>query len=273
MTVPLPRNGNFFKFTADSIIKESPHYIAVAKPPFTICQDELKNPTSLSNHLRASFPSLYEPKEHPFHAPKGVHRLDALVTGCVLYGTSVYGTRQLAKGFKLRKIKKGYLALLSKPSNMRNHVVDLEDHGKITSSDRSTHWHILARLESKAKGGGMIYVCWLSPLEGKNHQLRIHAAEDLHAPVIFDRRYGTGQPCETAGGALNGGHLQDPSEGIALHCASMQFPLGLEQKVVRCLPPNIGIWSSIAQEHGIDWEDVVNRGSAYQYRDEAPSPS
>lgn len=250
-------------------MQDSPHYIAVAKPPFTICQDELANPTSLSNHLRVAFPALFEPKDHPFHAPKGVHRLDALVTGCVLYGTSVYGTRQLAKSFRQRKVKKGYLALLTKSLSTQISPIDVADSGTITSPDRSTEWHVLARLRTKTASGRIIYICWLSPLEGKNHQLRIHAAEELHAPIIFDRRYSFSQPSKLD--SVSDVYGQDAAEGIALHCASMHFPLGLEQKVVQCLPPDFGIWKIIAEEYDIDWQHVVKAGSDYKYHSRSES--
>ncbi|CCG81992.1 protein of unknown function [Taphrina deformans PYCC 5710] len=105
-----PHKG--FKYL--KLIHQSPHYIAVYKPAHTTCQDEPDNPSSLSNLLRRKTPELFTAREHPFHAPKGVHRLDLQVTGCVLYGTSAYGTRQLAKNFRKRTVQKGYLAILSK---------------------------------------------------------------------------------------------------------------------------------------------------------------
>lgn len=234
------------------IIHETSHYIAVSKPPFTICQDEPNNASSLSNLLRSAEPQLFEEKPAPFHAPKGVHRLDALVTGCVLYGTSVYGTRQLAKNFRNRKVKKGYLALLQ-PSSVSASILETSDAGVIDTGDRKTYWNVLARLRAKHR---RIYICWLSPVEGRNHQLRMHAAENLQAPVMYDRRY---LPQDDKSHAREM-YEQVEEEGIALHCASLKFPLGLKTEHIVCTPPELGVWARIAEEFHIDWEAVVRSG-------------
>lgn len=240
-----------------TILHDSPHYIAVRKPPFTICQDELENPSSLSNLLRLSHPHYFTGKEHPFHAPKGVHRLDALVTGCVLYGTSVYGTRQLAKNFKKRKVEKGYIALLQ-PLRPSQSILEERDSGSVETLDRVTRWTVLARLETRER---RLCVCWLSPVQGRNHQLRIHAAEDLQAPVLFDRRY----PFQQDNQRRDTGYEQVKEEGIALHCASLTFPLGLERQSVSCVPPDYGIWKKVAEEYEIDWQRVVDEGNSYRH--------
>lgn len=254
------------------LIHESPHYIAVSKPAYTLCQDERQNPASLSNWMRDKFPNLFTMKQHPFHAPKGVHRLDALVTGCVLYGTSTHGTKQLAKSFKKRKVDKGYLALLDR-SDTDDDDDDTSpltrgDSGTIVSLDRCTEWTVLARLKEQTSFTRTTVLCWLRPLEGRNHQLRIHAAEDLGAPILFDRLYAqrsAGSHRSSSSGVDKSIYKQEEGEGIALHCASLAFPLGLERQRVSCLPPPFGIWRHIAERHGIDWQRVVDAGATYRH--------
>lgn len=252
---------NGLAISSVKLIHESPHYIAVYKPAYTICQDEPGNPSSLSNVLRKVYPRLFEPRPSPFHAPKGCHRLDALVTGCVLYGMSVNGTRQLATNFQKRKVEKGYLALLSKIPG-KDSVLDRANTGIVETEERTTHWTVLARLQ-KSQDVPCVYVCWLRPFEGRNHQLRLHAAENLNAPVIFDKRYtpDSSPEGESLVGIKENVYRQGTGEGIALHCASMKFPLGLKKQWVSCTPPDTGIWKQVADEFDIDWPSIVDRGA------------
>lgn len=239
------------------VIHESNHFIAVSKPPFATCQDEPGNESSLSSLLRKHEPALFRERETPFHAPKGLHRLDALVTGCVLYGTSVYGTRLLAKHFMQRKIEKGYLALLQPTESYGiSSVLETLDSGTVETLDRKTKWTVLARLRPD---NGRLYLCWLSPYEGRKHQLRIHAADGLNAPILFDTRYNSSQ---MSPGVYN----QTREDGIALHCASLKFPLGLDAQSISCTPPDFGIWKRVAEDFSIDWEDVIKQGQEFRLK-------
>lgn len=152
----------------------------------------------------------------PYHDPKGVHRLDALVTGCVLYGTSVYGTRRIALAFKNRKVEKVYLAVLRPAS--RKSLLYQHESGVIDAAGRTTAWKVIQTVvpinhvheatgiqttdgNGKLKGNAVrqgrghtqeddaLCIVVLRPVQGRTHQLRIHAAHDLDAPVLYDTRY------------------------------------------------------------------------------------
>jgi 23S rRNA-/tRNA-specific pseudouridylate synthase len=260
ITLAKPRNAGAGKLiNADyvRILYQSSHVLAVSKPPFTICQNEPGNPSSIFRLLQEKLPGCFSSElQHPFHAPKSVHRLDGLVSGVLLLGTSVPGTRQLAKQFRKRQISKTYIAIMSRLSGQPS-LLDDRENGFIESEGCSTAWHLYKRLNV---GALPAYIVRMHPREGKNHQLRRHAAHALNAPILFDRRYPTG-PSGQEPLSMTCPHVdivrQAVDDGIALHCASMTFRFGLEQVRVSCEPPNTGVWQYFARTYGINWTDVA----------------
>ncbi|ORY83903.1 pseudouridine synthase [Protomyces lactucae-debilis] len=198
--------------------------------------------------------------QHPFHAPKSVHRLDGLVSGTLLLGTSVPGTRQLAKQFRRRSIAKRYVAILSQLPGQFS-VLEKQDEGLVETEGRSTAWQVHTRMMINTTP---VYVVRFEPREGKNHQLRLHAAHELNAPIMFDRRY------PLAPDGLKPLSMtqpradlvkQAPQDGIALHCASMTFRFGLQETHVACEPPSLGIWQHFSKMYGINWTQVAHMDS------------
>ena len=104
-----------------------------------------------------------------------------------------------------------------------------------------------------------LYLVWLKPHEGRNHQLRIHCASNLNAPIFYDRRY------EFEDDEGQGQWSQTEEEGIGLHCAKMSLRFGLDDVMVACVPPNIGIWHKLQEKYGINWHDVVEQGPDWQF--------
>ena len=222
------------------IITLTPHFLCVSKPARTICQHEKLNPSALGYLLNLKFPDLWNDVQEnnpPFHEPRGVHRLDGLVTGCVLFGRSRHGTRCLHKLFSKRLIEKRYIALLRSSRA-------IPQSGTMETEGRTTVYKVLQEVPTM-KGVTLVE---LRTKEGRNHQLRIHVAECLAAPVLYDTRYATTP------------FLPDPwpqteDEGIALHCASMSFTFGLQRHTVACNPPRYGIWQKM-RELGVNVDDV-----------------
>ncbi len=231
------------------LLYESPHFIALSKPPNLIVQHTPGATDSVDAVLREIHPRFFQSRPDPFHAPKTVHRLDVPVSGCLLMGTSWHGTRNLANAFKKNKVEKGYLALLS-PRELRGRdqasILTRRKEGVVLIDDCTTAWTLL-RILGKEKTPTR-YLVWLQPREGRKHQLRIACSKGLEAPVTFDRMYGyVGRESEK---------MRD--EGIALHCATLQFGIGLDRFDVRCEPPDIGIWRRMANEYNIDWSEIID---------------
>lgn len=129
--------------------------------------------------------------------PHLVHRLDKDTSGILVVGRTANAAAKLAEAFKSREAHKIYWAVVvGKPKLLS---------GKIDAP--------LSKL-SGAKGGEQMKIdydggqraitlyrtidslgqkaSWLemSPLTGRTHQLRVHAAEALNTPIIGDGKYG-----------------------------------------------------------------------------------
>ncbi|HSD89727.1 MAG TPA: RluA family pseudouridine synthase [Kofleriaceae bacterium] len=159
---------------------------------------------SVLARLRARYPEAT--------GPVLVHRLDLDTSGLLVAAKDAQTHRELQRLFAIREVEKRYIAWLE--GEVAGDVgtidlalrVDLDDrprqivdpqHGKAAVTD----WQVLARQ------GGRTRVA-LSPRTGRAHQLRVHAAVGLGAPIVGDRLYG--RP-----GAADGERLLLHAEAIA----------------------------------------------------------
>lgn len=125
--------------------------------------------------------------------PKLIHRLDRETSGVMILARKPDTIRDLGKIFKYRKVRKIYWALthpspdedagcvragIAKGPRRERMVIDDED-GKPSQTEFSV-------LEKASKHAAFV-AFW--PRTGRTHQIRIHAADILMAPVIGDDRY------------------------------------------------------------------------------------
>ncbi|MEH2276201.1 MAG: pseudouridine synthase [Nostoc sp.] len=125
-----------------------------------------------------------------------VHRLDQETSGILLLARDRQTHRQLSQQFQQRQVYKVYEAILSgavtvdqgtielplwaDPENRPNQKVDWQ-HGKPSL----THFQVMAREEDYTR-------VEFTPLTGRTHQLRVHAADvrGLGVTILGDRVYG-----------------------------------------------------------------------------------
>jgi len=175
------------------------------------------------NRVRAAVPGCIR---HP-----SVHRLDMDTSGLLVLALTTTAQRDLRIQFERREVAKTYVARLDgvleraqgeitlafrlDPGNRPRQVHDPE-RGKVGI----TRWR---RLEL----GSDTTLVELTPLTGRTHQLRVHAAHPLGLglPIVGDRLYGTG----TAPGQLQ------------LHASALAFrhPASGERLTFRSRPPFI----------------------------------
>nr|WP_321466331.1 RluA family pseudouridine synthase [uncultured Desulfobulbus sp.] len=142
-----------------------------------------------------------------------VHRLDMDTSGVMVLGLTCEAHRQLSTQFSERLVEKQYLALLSgeveaeageialrfrlDPENRPHQVYDPVQ-GKLGI----TLWKKRATLCGRS-------LVAFTPLTGRTHQLRVHAAHPLGlgCPIVGDRLYGSGRL----------------GEMLCLHAARLQF--------------------------------------------------
>lgn len=157
------------------------------------------------NRVREIFPKA--------EGPLAAHRLDMETSGLMVLGLTPGAHRHLSGQFEQRVVRKTYIALLEGCVEVESGQielpfrVDIDDrprqildpvHGKLGI----TEWEVLER------GAGYTRVRF-SPLTGRTHQLRVHAAhpQGLGHPILGDRLYG------------------DPSlaDRLMLHSTSLSF--------------------------------------------------
>lgn len=129
---------------------------------------------------------------------RAAHRLDLDVSGLMVLARTAAAHRPLQQAFANRKVTKGYVALLD--GDVAGEAgtielalrVDLDDRPRqIVDPDHGkpaiTEWRVVAR---EAGPRGRQTRIRLHPLTGRTHQLRVHTAVGLAAPIVGDRLYG-----------------------------------------------------------------------------------
>ena len=143
------------------------------------------------NRARQHFPDMV--------AQPAVHRLDMQTSGLMLLARNSEAHRDLSRQFAQRLVRKRYIALLEgaipsesgtialsfrlDPENRPYQVYD-PNNGK----EGVTLWRKLAEEPAGTR-------VEFTPLTGRTHQLRLHAAHrlGLNAPIIGDSLYGNGR--------------------------------------------------------------------------------
>jgi tRNA pseudouridine32 synthase/23S rRNA pseudouridine746 synthase len=132
--------------------------------------------------------------------PLVVHRLDMETSGLMVFGLTQAAQRTLSGQFERRETQKAYIALLAGPgahalpdsgevslpvrADIENRPVQIVDHTR--GREAVTRWRIVSREVDRVR-------VRFEPITGRTHQLRVHAAAGLRAPIIGDPLYG-GEP-------------------------------------------------------------------------------
>ena len=144
-------------------------------------------------------------------AQPAVHRLDMHTSGLMVLAVTREAHADLSRQFEQRRVGKRYIALLQgiveeqageirlpfrlDPDNRPYQIHDPE-HGKMGI----TRWRRLALEEGRTR-------IEFTPITGRTHQLRLHAAHHLGlgVPIVGDRLYGHGRESERM--LLHASHL------------------------------------------------------------------
>jgi 23S rRNA pseudouridine955/2504/2580 synthase len=192
--------------------------IAINKPSGLAVQGgtDLKD-----NHLLRLLPALQEDYADP---PRLVHRLDKEASGVLLLGRTRADAAHLTALFRQKRVIKHYWAILSGRPTPRA--------GRITTPLKDTGQNVimLDKMEAGAKmavtryktlceAGDIASFVSLWPWTGRKHQLRVHCASALKAPILGDARYGpdAGYPFEAVMG-------KEERETLQLHCRAIEIP-------------------------------------------------
>jgi tRNA pseudouridine32 synthase/23S rRNA pseudouridine746 synthase len=127
-----------------------------------------------------------------------VHRLDGETSGILLLARDRETYRQLSQQFENRQVKKVYEAVLAGKVTSDAGVIELPLWGNPENRPyQEVNWEYgkpsVTRFQVMAREGNHTRVEF-TPLTGRTHQLRVHAADagGLGVPILGDRLYGCG---------------------------------------------------------------------------------
>jgi 23S rRNA pseudouridine955/2504/2580 synthase len=133
----------------------------------------------------------------PYDKISLVHRIDRETSGLLVVAKNQKAAQFLAAQFQGKVARKEYLALLQgniaqKSGTIDNYVAKgkvFDDFSKIPESIAAQR--AVTEYEVLGEAAGLLSWVLFSPKTGRTHQLRLHSAFSLNAPIVGDDLYGT----------------------------------------------------------------------------------
>jgi 23S rRNA pseudouridine955/2504/2580 synthase len=173
------------------IIHADSDLVAFNKPAGLAVQGGTKVKMSLDKMAQALY---------PYDTVLLVHRLDKETSGVLVVARNQKAAKELSAEFKNKQVSKEYLALLSGTVPKTVGVIDnFMLKGQVLDEDEAAAYQKmtngkLRRAITKYRVLGQLpgSVTWMlfMPKTGRTHQLRLHAAKTLGAPIVGDDLYG-----------------------------------------------------------------------------------
>ena len=132
----------------------------------------------------------------PYDKTSLVHRLDRETSGLLVVAKNQKAAQELAKQFQSKVAHKEYLALLqgtvaNKSGVIDNYVIKGRVFPDSASAPKDSHpQRAITEYKVLGEASGLLTWVLFSPKTGRTHQLRLHSAYSLHAPIVGDDLYG-----------------------------------------------------------------------------------
>ena len=133
----------------------------------------------------------------PYHKISLVHRLDRETSGLLVVAKNQHAAQNLSHQFQNKIAHKEYLALLNGDITESRGVIDnymlkgriFDSPARENGTGAHPH-HAVTEYRVLARASDMLTWIMFSPQTGRTHQLRIHSALSLKAPIVGDDLYG-----------------------------------------------------------------------------------
>ena len=144
----------------------------------------------------------------PYDKVSLVHRLDRETSGVLVVAKSQRAAQSLAAQFQSKVANKEYLALLNGGIKQTRGVIDnymikgqvFDSPTRINNGTGQRPQRAITEYEVLGTASGCVSWVLFKPKTGRTHQLRIHSAMSLGAPIVGDDVYGRGRKMD---GAIN----------------------------------------------------------------------
>lgn len=134
----------------------------------------------------------------PYDKISLVHRLDRETSGLLVVAKNHKAAQSLAEQFQTKNAHKDYLALLYGDVNPERGVIDnymlkgqvFDSAGRLNQGTGQRPQRAITEYNVLSKAAGCVSWVNFSPKTGRTHQLRLHSALTLGAPIVGDALYG-----------------------------------------------------------------------------------
>ncbi|MDR2682186.1 MAG: RluA family pseudouridine synthase [Holosporaceae bacterium] len=162
------------------IIFENDDLVAINKPPRLAVQLGTRVSICVETFLK-----VYQ--VHRQCECRLVHRIDKDTSGVLLIAKNQIMARKLTELFRENKIQKTYLAVVD-ASNRRFSEAEEGSIDNFLTNERGVNLRAVTRYRCR-KSTEQYALLELKPSTGRKHQLRIHCAMVLNAPILGDEKY------------------------------------------------------------------------------------
>lgn len=239
-----------------AVLLDMPEYFVLNKPAGIAVQRGSKVDISIDDVLPQLVDSKkssdYSPAERWLARPRLVHRLDKYVTGALIVAKGADNAALLSKAFRMTmdtiSIQKEYWAILCalpSPHPMFTTMLRPSTEFGVPVTIRSaqqgkdTTVAVTRVLHVKSSSTGQFFLVCLEPVTGKKHQLRIHCAKELRAPIVGDAKYGVVRSSYNQREFLK--HF-GKTKPLFLHCRTLVIRLPGQKSPVQVVAPFPDTW-------------------------------
>ncbi|MBR2511420.1 MAG: RluA family pseudouridine synthase [Alphaproteobacteria bacterium] len=134
----------------------------------------------------------------PYDKISLVHRLDRETSGVLVVAKNQRAAQKLSDAFQNKTAHKEYLALLNGGVNPESGVIDnymvkgqvFDTPQRINNGTGQRPQRAVTEYKVLSQASGCVSWVLFSPKTGRTHQLRLHSALSLNAPIVGDNLYG-----------------------------------------------------------------------------------